>query len=92
MRLYNFRITPSLSRRLRVVAKLYGAVPSVFLRDMIGAICEEDQAKTISFLGRVQEGMQGQRQLQLEPSPGARVSPRRAAPARKTGLPSRKAP
>jgi hypothetical protein len=91
MRLYNFRITPSLSRRLRIVAKLYGAVPSVFLRDMIGAICEEDQAKTISFLGRVQEGMQGQRQLQLEPAPGVRVAPGRPAEARKTAPRSRKA-
>jgi hypothetical protein len=60
-----FRLTPELSRRLRGVAHLYGELPSVFLRDMVEAICALDAEKTMTFLNRVRDGIAGQAQLPL---------------------------
>jgi predicted DNA-binding protein len=65
MRLYSFRISRLMARRLNAVAKLYGAPPSTFVRDMVESTCGGDQAKTFAFLSRVQEGMTKQRQLDL---------------------------
>jgi predicted DNA-binding protein len=64
MKLYAFRLPHLLARRLNAVAKLYGATPSAFLRDMVEATCVGDQEKSIAFTSRLQERMT--KQIQLE--------------------------
>lgn len=53
-------------RRLRLVAKLYGAEsPSAFLRDMLTAILSEEPSGSSAFLSRLGMALGQQRQLDL---------------------------
>lgn len=65
LKMYAYRLGGESARRLRVVAKLYGARPATFIREMIEAICAGDQARTIAFLGRVESGIRHQQQLEM---------------------------
>lgn len=51
---YRFRLSMDDRKNLEEVAKLYGAPnPSAFLREMVGAICSNDQKRMGEFFARL---------------------------------------
>lgn len=56
--IFNFRLPTSEANQLREVSRVYGAAnPSVFLREMVGALCSGDSKRIGEFNARLLQKM-----------------------------------